>query len=244
MPIHPLAGKPAPKELLIDPEKLAREYFGNRPDPADPSQLVSFGTSGHRGTASNSTFTEWHILAITQAICEYRRAHNITGPVFLGKDTHALSRVAQQTALEVLAAVGVHTRIQREDGFTPTPVVSRAILDYNRGRTDGLADGIIVTPSHNPPADGGFKYNPPEGGPADTGITNWIQDPANELLRARNRQIHRVPFASAMRAATTHQADFMTPYVEDLARVIDMEGIRVAGLKIGVDPLGGASVAY
>jgi phosphoglucomutase len=244
MAIHPLAGKPAPKELLIDPEKLEREYFENRPDPANPNQLVSFGTSGHRGTASNGTFTEWHILAITQAICEYRRARNITGPVFLGKDTHALSRVAQQTALEVLAAAGVPTRIQREDGFTPTPVVSRAILEYNRGRTDGLADGIIVTPSHNPPADGGFKYNPPEGGPADTDVTNWIQDRANALLRAGNREIKRVPRASAMRAATTHEDDFVTPYVEDLAHVIDMEAIRVAGLKIGVDPLGGASVAY
>ncbi|MDP8982971.1 MAG: phosphoglucomutase (alpha-D-glucose-1,6-bisphosphate-dependent) [Acidobacteriota bacterium] len=237
MAINPLAGKPAPKELLIDPAKLEREYFDNRPDPADPNQLVSFGTSGHRGTSSNSTFNEWHILAITQAICEYRRGRNISGPVFVGKDTHALSGVAQQTALEVLAAGGVAARIQRDDGFSPTPVISRAILDYNRGRTDELADGIIITPSHNPPADGGFKYNPPEGGPADTDITNWIQDRANELLRAGNREVKRS-------AANAHQEDFVTPYVEDLARVIDMEAIRAAGLKIGVDPLGGASVAY
>ncbi len=185
MAISPLAGKPAPKEMLVDLAKLEREYFQRRPDLGDPNQLVSFGTSGHRGTSLNGTFTEAHILAITQAICDYRRGQGIDGPLYMGKDTHALSGPAQRTALEVLAANGVETIIQRDDGVTPTPVISQAILVYNRGRTDHLADGIVITPSHNPPEDGGFKYNPPNGGPADTDVTNWIQDRANELLRGR-----------------------------------------------------------
>ena len=242
MAIHPLAGKPAPQELLIDAAQLEREYSSRKPDLTDPNQMVSFGTSGHRGTASNGSFTEAHILAITQAICEFRRGKRITGPVYMGKDTHALSAPAQRTALEVLAANGVETFIQQDDGFTPTPAISRAILVYNRGRADGLADGIVITPSHNPPADGGFKYNPPEGGPADTDATNWIQDRANALLRAGNREVKRN--SAAARASTTHEEDLITPYVNDLASVIDMDVIRSAGVKIGVDPLGGASVGY
>src|SRR5262249_27078489 len=210
----------------------------------DPRQLVSFGTSGHRGTARDGTFTEAHILAITQAICEYRRGQGIDGPVYMGKDTHALSGPAQRTALEVLAGNGVETILQRDDGVTPTPVISRAILVYNRGRKDHLADGIVITPSHNPPEDGGFKYNPPNRGPADTDVTTWIQDRANSLLRAGNAEVKRVPFATALQAATTHQEDFMLPYVNDLRNAIDMDIIRAAGLKLGVDPLGGAAVHY
>ena len=242
MAIHPLAGKPAPKELLIDAGKLERDYYERKPDVTDPNQLVSFGTSGHRGTTSNGSFTESHILAITQAICEFRRGKGIDGPVIMGQDTHALSGPAQRTALEVLAGNGVETCIQRGDGFTPTPAVSRAILVHNRGRASGLADGIVITPSHNPPEDGGFKYNPPEGGPADTSATDWIQARANDLLRAGNRGVKRI--ADAANAPTTHQEDFVTPYVHDLANVIDMDVIRSAGIKIGVDPLGGASTQY
>jgi phosphoglucomutase len=244
MPIHPLAGKPAPKELLIDVSKLEREYHQRKPDLGDPSQWVAFGTSGHRGTALDGTFTEAHILAITQAICDYRRAHGIDGPVYLGKDTHALSRPAERTALEVLAANGVNTILQRDDGVTPTPVISRAILAYNHGRKDQLADGIVITPSHNPPADGGFKYNPPNGGPAETDVTRWIQDRANQILQSGNREVKRMPFASARKAGTTHEEDFVLPYVNDLRHVVDMEAIRAAGLHLGVDPLGGASVHY
>ncbi|MGA2712378.1 MAG: phosphoglucomutase (alpha-D-glucose-1,6-bisphosphate-dependent) [Bryobacteraceae bacterium] len=243
MAINPLAGKPAPPELLIDVARLERAYFDNKPDTSDPNQLVSFGTSGHRGTSLNSTFTEAHILATTQAICEYRRAKNIAGPLFMGKDTHALSEVAQSTALEVLAANGVETIIQQGSGVTPTPVVSHAILTYNR-RNQALSDGIVITPSHNPPEDGGFKYNPPEGGPADTDITGWIQNRANELLRAGNQGVKRVSSASAIKASTTHEQDFITPYVDDLGNVIDMDAIRAAGVKIGVDPLGGSSLPY
>jgi phosphoglucomutase len=244
MPISPLAGKPAPKDLLIDVPRLEREYHDRKPDLADPSQLVSFGTSGHRGTSLNGTFTEAHILAITQAICEYRRSQGIDGPVYMGKDTHALSAPAQRTALEVLAGNAVDTIIQRDDGVTPTPVISRAILVYNRGRKDHLADGIIITPSHNPPEDGGFKYNPPNGGPADTDVTKWIQDRANALLRADNREVKRLPFASAIKAGTTRQDDFVMPYVNDLRNIVDLDAIRAAGLKLGVDPLGGAAVHY
>jgi phosphoglucomutase len=244
MAVHPLAGKPAPTELLIDVNKLEREYYERRPDLADPAQCVSFGTSGHRGTTADGTFTEAHILAITQAICDYRRDRRIDGPVFMGKDTHALSGPAQRTALEVLAANGVETVIQRADGVTPTPVISRAILDYNRTHRDHPADGIVITPSHNPPADGGFKYNPPNGGPADTDVTTWIQDRANALLRAGNVEVKRLPFAIALKAATTHADDFIPPYVRDLANVIDLEAVRAAGLKLGVDPLGGAAVHY
>jgi phosphoglucomutase len=244
MALHPLAGKPAPANLLIDVSRLERDYYERRPNVDDPAQLVGFGTSGHRGTPLNSTFTEAHILAITQAICEYRKKERIDGPLFMGKDTHAISGPAQRTALEVLAANGVETIIQREDDFTPTPVISRAILLYNKGRADHLADGIVITPSHNPPEDGGFKYDPPNGGPAETDITNWVQDRANALLRAGNKDVKRIPDESALKASTTHADDFILPYVKDLANVIDMEAIRSAGLKLGVDPLGGATVHY
>jgi phosphoglucomutase len=244
MAIHPLAGQLAPASVLIDVPALELAYYANSPDPADPRQRVAFGTSGHRGSALDSTFTEAHILAITRAICEYRRAHAIDGPLFLGKDTHALSSPAQRTALEVLAAEGVETIMERDDGVTPTPVISHAILVYNRGRTDHKGDGIVITPSHNPPADGGFKYNPPHGGPADSDVTSWIEDRANALLRAGNTEVKRMPVARAIRASTTTQVDFVRPYVDDLANVIDMEAIRSAGLKLGVDPLGGAAVHY
>ena len=244
MSIHPLAGQPAPKDLLIDVSRLESAFYEGEPNVADPNQLVSFGTSGHRGTSSNSTFTQAHILAITQAICEYRRNQGTTGPLFMGKDTHALSRPAERVALEVLAANGVETIIQSDDGFTPTPVISRAILVYNKGRAEGLADGIVITPSHNPPTDGGFKYNPTNGGPADTDVTDWIQRRANELLRAGNKGVQRIDFKAALNAPSTHPQDFVTDYVEDLDNVIDFEVIRSAGLKIGVDPLGGAALAY
>jgi phosphoglucomutase len=244
MAISPLAGKPAPKEMLIDVAKLEREYFERRPDPGDPNQLVAFGTSGHRGTPLNGTFTEAHILAITQAICDYRRNQGTDGPLYMGKDTHALSAPAERTALEVLAANGVEAMIQRDDGVTPTPVISRAILVYNRGRKAQLADGIVSTPSHNPPEDGGFKYNPTNGGPADTDVTKWIQDRANVLLRNGSKEVKRMPLARAMKAGTTHQEDFVLPYVNDLRNVVDMDAIRGAGLKMGVDPLGGAAGGY
>jgi phosphoglucomutase len=244
MAISPLAGKPAPKEILIDVERLEREYFERWPDLGDPNQLVSIGTSGHRGTPLNGTFTELHILAITQAICDYRRSQGTDGPLYMGQDTHALSAPAQRTALEVLAANGVETIIQRDDGVTPTPVISHAILVYNRGRKEHLADGIVITPSHNPPEDGGFKYNPTNGGPADTDVTKWVQDRANELLRGNNSGVKRVPFASAFKAKTTRQEDFLLPYVNDLHNVIDMDAIRNAGLKLAVDPLGGTAVHY
>jgi phosphoglucomutase len=242
--LSPLAGKPAPKNLLIDVAALEREYAERKPDLADPNQKVIFGTSGHRGTPRNGTFTDAHIAAITQAICEYRQQKKIDGPVYMGKDTHALSGPAQRTALEVLAANGVETIIQRDDGVTPTPVISRAIIVYNRGRTNHLADGIIITPSHNPPEDGGFKYNPPNGGPADTDVTSWIEDRANALLGEKNAGVKRVPYASASKAATTHSEDFCLPYVQDLKNVVDMAAIKSAGPKLGVDPLGGAAVHY
>jgi phosphoglucomutase len=244
MAISPLAGKPAPKELLIDVARLEREYLERRPDLSDPNQRVSFGTSGHRGSPRNGTFTEAHILAITQAICDYRRGQATDGPLYMGKDTHALSSPAQRTALEVLAANEVETFIQRDDGVTPTPVISRAILVYNRNRRKQLADGIVITPSHNPPEDGGFKYNPTNGGPAETDVTKWVEDRANELLRGGNAGVKRIPFASAIKAATTHHDDFVLPYVKDLRNVVDMDVIRGAGLKLGVDPLGGAAVHY
>jgi phosphoglucomutase len=223
---------------------LQKAYYERRPDLEDPRQRVAFGTSGHRGTPLDNTFTESHILAITQSICEYRSIQGITGPLFLGKDTHALSAPAQRTALEVLAANGVVTVVQRDDGVTPTPVISHAIVVHNRKRRGSRADGIVITPSHNPPADGGFKYNPPHGGPADTDVTSWIQERANALLRDGARKVKRMPFAKAIQAETTHQVDFVTPYVEDLVNVIDMDAIRSAGLKLGVDPLGGAAVHY
>lgn len=244
MTLSPLAGKPAPADLLIDPDRLVKEYHERRPDVGDPQQLVSFGTSGHRGSSADGTFTEAHILAITQAICAYRTAQGVTGPLFLGKDTHALSAPAERTALEVLAANGVEVRYQQGDGFTPTPVISHAILTHNRGRKDGLGDGIVITPSHNPPADGGFKYNPTNGGPADTDVTGWIQDRANALLRAGNREVRRVPHEAALKAPTCRAYDYVTPYVRDLGNVVDLEAVRAAGLKLGVDPLGGASAPY
>ena len=242
--ISPLAGKPAPKEMLVDVARLERAYYERQPDVDDPNQLVSFGTSGHRGSSLRGTFTEAHILAITQAICEYRREQGTDGPLYMGKDTHALSGPAQRTALEVLAANNVETIIQQNEGFTPTPVISRAILVYNRGRKDHLADGIVITPSHNPPEDGGFKYNPTNGGPADTDVTKWVETRANDLLRAKNAGVKRVALAAAMKAQSTHQQDFVLPYVNDLRNVIDMEAIRAAGLKLGVDPLGGAAGPY
>jgi phosphoglucomutase len=244
MTISPLAGKPAPKEMLVDVSRLEQEYFNRRPDLDDQNQLVSFGTSGHRGSPLRGSFTEAHILAITQAICDYREAHGTTGPLFMGKDTHALSGPAQGTALEVLAGNDVETVIQRDDGFTPTPVVSHAILVHNRSRADRLSDGIVITPSHNPPEDGGFKYNPTNGGPADTDVTQWIEDRANALLRNRNAEVKRVPSAAAINADTTHREDFILPYVNDLRNVVDMDAVRAAGLRLAVDPLGGAAVHY
>jgi phosphoglucomutase len=244
MTISPLAGKPAPKEMLIDPVQLEREYYARRPDLDDPEQRVSFGTSGHRGSPLRGSFTEAHILAITQAICDYRRGQGTDGPLYMGKDTHALSGPAQLTALEVLAANEVQTVIQKADAVTPTPVISHAILVYNRSRTEHLADGIVITPSHNPPEDGGFKYNPTHGGPADTHVTEWVERRANELLRTGNAGVRRTAFEIALRADTTHQEDFVLPYVRDLQNVVDMEAIRAAGLKLAVDPLGGAAVHY
>jgi phosphoglucomutase len=242
--LSPLAGKPAPKSMLVDLARLEREYYERKPDVGDATQLVSFGTSGHRGSPFHGSFTEAHIAAITQAICDYRRGQGIEGPLYMGKDTHALSEPAQRTALEVLAANGVDTIIQREGGVTPTPVISWAILVHNRGGKAHRADGIVVTPSHNPPEDGGFKYNPPNGGPADTDVTGWVQRRANELLARNNADIKRIPFAAAIKAATTHEQDLVLPYVRDLEHVVDMEAIRGAGLALGVDPLGGAARPY
>jgi phosphoglucomutase len=242
--LSPLAGKPAPAELLIDVAELERDFYEKSPNLEDPNQLVSFGTSGHRGTSLNGSFTEAHILAITQAICEQRASKGIDGPLFMGMDTHALSAPAQRAALEVFAANGVETIIQPDGGFTPTPVISRAILVYNRDRKSGLADGVVITPSHNPPSDGGFKYNPPNGGPADTDITDAIQSRANELLRAGNAGVKRVTYEHALKASTTHQRDYVLDYVRDLVNVVDIEAIKAAGLRIGVDPLGGAAVHY
>ena len=244
MPLHPLAGQPVPPESIIDITALIQAFHERLPDPSRPAERVAFGTSGHRGTALEGSFNERHIQAIAQAIAELRREQAIDGPLFMGKDTHALSRPAERAALEVFAANGVEVRIARDDGFTPTPVVSRAILVHNRGREGSRADGVVVTPSHNPPADGGFKYNPPHGGPADSDVTGAIERRANALLADGNREVRRVPYAEARSAATTIEHDFITPYVADLARAIDMEAIRRGGLKLGVDPLGGAAVAY
>jgi len=230
--------------MLVDVADLERQYFERRPNLDEPSQMVRFGTSGHRGSPLRGSFTEAHILAITQAICDYRRSHGTDGPLYMGKDTHALSGPAQRTALEVLAANDVEIVIQQNDAVTPTPVISRAILVFNRDRKAHLADGIVVTPSHNPPEDGGFKYNPPNGGPADTDVTEWVENRANELLRKRNSGVKRVTFSAAMNALRTHQVDFVMPYVEDLRNVVDIPAIRTAGLKLGVDPLGGAARPY
>jgi len=241
--LSPHAGKPATPDMLIDVAQLEAAYITRQPDLSQPSQRVSFGTSGHRGTPGAGSFTESHILAITQAICDYRRQQGTDGPLYMGKDTHALSAAAQRTALEVLAANGVEAVIARDDGVTPTPVISFAILAHNRGRQDHLADGIVITPSHNPPEDGGFKYNPPNGGPADTDITRWVQDRANDLLR-QGREVRRVTLAAAMAAATTHLHDYIGPYVQALRDVVDMDAVRDAGLRLAVDPLGGASLPF
>jgi phosphoglucomutase len=244
MSISPLAGTPARPEMLVDIARLEREYYQRRPDLGAPGERVSFGTSGHRGSPFHGSFTEAHILAITQAICDYRKSQGIGGPLFIGKDTHALSEPAQRTALEVLGANGVEAVAQRDDGVTPTPVISHAILVHNRGRADRLADGIVVTPSHNPPEDGGFKYNPTNGGPADTDVTQWIEARANELLANGNRDVARKSISVPRNADTIHETDFIAPYVEDLRNVVDMEAVRVAGLRLAVDPLGGAAVHY
>jgi phosphoglucomutase len=242
--ISPLAGKPAPASVLVDVPKLLAAYADLKPDPSVPEQRVAFGTSGHRGGSFERSFNEWHILATSQAICDYRKYKNITGPLFIGADTHALSKPALQSALEVLAANGVETMISAHDEFTPTPAISHAILGYNRGRDTGLADGIVVTPSHNPPDNGGFKYNPPNGGPADTDVTGWIQKRANELLESKLDGVKRMPYAQARKASTTHEHDYVDAYVSDLGNVIDFDVIRSAGIRMGVDPLGGAGVHY
>ncbi|HEY9908813.1 MAG TPA: phosphoglucomutase (alpha-D-glucose-1,6-bisphosphate-dependent) [Thermosynechococcaceae cyanobacterium] len=243
----PIPGQIAPAEILIDVEKLLDQYYSLHPDPENPVQQVSFGTSGHRGTAANATFNEDHILAVSQAVAEYRQSHGISGPLYLGMDTHALSEPAQKTAIEVLAANGVEVYIAEDNGYaryTPTPVISHAILIYNRDRNEGLADGIVITPSHNPPGDGGFKYNPPNGGPAGTEITKWVQERANALLRNQNRDVKRIPYETALKSANIHAYDFVTPYVADLGSIIDLEAIRSSGIRIGIDPLGGSNVAY
>jgi phosphoglucomutase len=244
MALHELAGKPAPRSFLVNVPRLVSEYYTRRPDVSDPAQRVAFGTSGHRGSSLRTSFNEHHILATSQAIAEHRRSRGIDGPLFLGMDTHALSEPALVSALEVFAANGVPVRIQTGRRYTPTPAVSHAILSWNRGRRSGLADGVVVTPSHNPPDDGGFKYNPPDGGPAGTDITKAVETRANELLADGLREVERIPFERALRAATTSEHDFVRPYVEDLANVIDMDRIAGAKLRIGVDPLGGASIDY
>jgi phosphoglucomutase len=244
MTIHPLAAKPPPKNLLVDVDKLRREYYARKPDFADRAQRVSFGTSGHRGSSLRGSFNEMHVLAITQAICDYRSSEGISGPLYIGKDTHALSEPAFTTILEVLAANGVETMIDSSDGYTPTPAVSHAILTFNLGRTTGVADGIVITPSHNPPEDGGFKYNPPSGGPADTVVTSWIEDRANHLISSDLRAVARMAYTKARHAATTHMHDYVGTYVADLGSVVDMKVIAGAQLKIGVDPLGGTSLAF
>jgi len=244
MSIHPLAGKPVPKENLSNIAELISSYYETQPDVTDPNQKVAFGTSGHRGTSLNGSFTEDHIAAISQAICEYRAEKGITGPLFVGKDTHALSTPAEKTALQVFAANGVTVMIDKDGGYTPTPVISHAILTYNAGRSEGLADGVVITPSHNPPDNGGFKYNPPNGGPADTDVTGWIADRANELLANDNEEVESLYLADALAADTTVAYDFITPYVEDLENVIDMEAIAKSGLKICADAMGGAGIRY
>jgi phosphoglucomutase len=242
--VSPLAGQPAPAAMLVNVPRLVTAYYADHPDPTVAAERVAFGTSGHRGSAFERSFNERHILAITQAICSYRQTHRIEGPLFMGIDTHALSEPAFVSALEVLAANGVEVMIDHDRGYTPTPVISHAILRYNRGRQSGLADGIVVTPSHNPPDDGGFKYNPPTGGPADTEITPWIEQTANALLTEGLRGVRRMPYARARRAASTHLHDYVTPYVDDLASAVDLAAIRGSGVRIGVDPLGGAGVHY
>ncbi len=244
MKISPLAGQLPPPSMLLDVSRLVTAYYTLVPDPAVAAQRVSFGTSGHRGSAFDTTFNEWHVAAITEGICRYRKQEGIDGPLFLGIDTHALSLPACATALEVLAAHGVEVMLADNDDYTPTPVISHAIICYNRGRTTGLADGIVITPSHNPPADGGFKYNPPSGGPAETAVTRWIETAANEQLEHALAGVQRIPHARALRAATTHRHDYLNPYVRDLHKIVDLDAIRSAGIRLGVDPLGGAGVHY
>lgn len=244
MTAHPLAGKTAPESILVDVSKLHASYSAEKPHPAVREQRVAFGTSGHRGSAFKKSFNEWHLLAITQAICEYRASQSTDGPLYIGRDTHALSEPAYVSALEVLAANGVETMIDQAGGYTPTPVISHAILTHNRGRTSGLADGIVITPSHNPPEDGGIKYNPPHGGPADTQVTKWIEDRANALLATDLQGVKRLSYQQARRASTTHQHDYLRAYIGDLEHIIDMDLLRSAGLKLGIDPLGGSGVAY
>lgn len=244
MPVHPQAGTPPTPSQLADVARLVTAYYSGRPDPAVQAERVSFGTSGHRGTSFANSFNETHIAAITQAICEYRRESGVNGPLFLAKDTHALSEPAFVTALEVLAANGIETMVDASLGYTATPALSHAILTYNRGRGSGLADGIVITPSHNPPEDGGFKYNPPHGGPADTAATRTIENRANDLIATGLANVLRLPFARALGASTTHRHDYVTAYVNDLASVLDLDAVRGSGLKLGVDPLGGAGVAY
>jgi phosphoglucomutase len=244
MSVHPLAGKVAPYEYLINVPRLISAYYAYQPDPGNPAQQVAFGTSGHRGSSLDKSFNEAHILAASQAIAELRKSQGITGPLYLGMDTHALSEPALYTAIEVFAANGVETYIQKGLGYTPTPVISHAILAYNHGRTAGLADGVVITPSHNPPRDGGYKYNPPAAGPADTDTTKWIQDRANAIMANGLKEVKRMPFEKAFKASTTHEYDYVRPYVEDLKNVINMKAIAASGLKIGVDPLGGAGVGF
>jgi phosphoglucomutase len=244
MALSELAGKPAPRSLLVNIPRLVSAYYSRKPHVSDPRQRVAFGTSGHRGSSFKNSFNEDHILAIAQAISEYRESKNITGPLFMGMDTHALSEPALSSALEVFAGNGVTVMIQKGLGYTPTPVISHAILTYNRGKKSGLADGVVITPSHNPPDEGGFKYNPPHGGPADTDTTKIIEERANQMLHGGNKDVRRVPFEKAVAADTTHEYDYVAPYVEDLANIIDMKAIADAGLKLGVDPLGGAAVGF
>src|SRR6266542_4093928 len=244
MATHPLAGKPAPRELLVNVPRLVSAYYTGKPDASVPEQQVAFGTSGHRGSSLLTSFNEDHILAICQALCEWRRTQGIDGPLYIGMDTHALSEPALATAIEVFAANEMDIFIQAGLGYTPTPVISHAILTYNRGRTSSLADGVVITPSHNPPDDGGFKYNPPSGGPADTPTTKQIQDRANALLSEGLKEVRRIPYARAKAAETTGRYDYVGAYVDDLPSVLDMDAIRSAGVRIGADPLGGASVAY
>ena len=244
MTVNPLAGKPVPPAMLVNVPKLITAYYTEQPHPTAPGQAVLFGTSGHRGSSLAVSFNEWHVLAISQAICQYRQRQNINGPLFLGIDTHALSVPACASALQVLAANGVDVMLAERDEYTPTPAVSHAILAYNRGRATGLADGIVITPSHNPPESGGFKYNPPNGGPAEVDVTGWIEARANELLMSGLDGVKRLPYEQALRASTTHRYDYLNAYVRDLGNVIDMEAIRAAHLNLGVDPLGGAGVHY
>jgi phosphoglucomutase len=244
MALHELAGKPAPKSLLVNIPRLVTAYYTNHPDGNRGAEKVAFGTSGHRGSSFRNSFNEDHILATAQAICDYRASRGTVGPLFLGMDTHALSEPSFATTLEVLAANGVETMIQAGRGYTPTPVISHAILTHNRARQSGLADGIVITPSHNPPEDGGFKYNPPEGGPADVEATRWIENRANETLRNRLKGVKRIGFAKALKAATTHEYDYVGTYVDDLARVLDMEAVRASGIRVAVDPMGGASLPF